>query len=71
MKFSEKPYTITKDYAQRLNERKNLFMEVTDISRGVVHTFITPKGLAMGKYSSIVHSQLTTHDLFAELGKNV
>ena len=70
MKFSEKPYSITKSYAERLNERKNLFMEITGITRGVVHTFITPMGLSSGKYSSIVHSQLTASDLFAELGKN-
>ena len=70
MKFSEKPYSITKDYAQRLNERKELFMEVAGISRGVVHTFVTPMGIAQGKHSTIVHSQLTTRDLFAALGKN-
>jgi len=69
MKFSETPFVITKDYEQRLRERKNLFMEVTGISRGPVLTFVTPMGLAKGTHSSIVHSQLTTIDLFADLGK--
>lgn len=68
MKFSEKPYTLTKEYTQRLNERKQLFMEVTGTSRGVVHTFITPMGLANGKHTSVVHSQLTVQDLFADMG---
>ena len=39
MKFSERPFTITKDYEQRLKTRKNLFMEVMNIQRGPVHTF--------------------------------
>ena len=68
MKFSEKPYTITKDYFQRLNDRKNLFMEITGTKRGVVHTLITPLGLAQGKNMSIVHSQLSARDLFADIG---
>ena len=65
MKFSEKPFIITKDYAARLQERKNLFMEVTKTLRGPVHTFITPLGLARGTHTSIVHSELTAKDLFA------
>lgn len=68
MKFSETPYTLTKEYTQHLNERKQLFMEVTGTSRGVVHTFITPMGLANGKHTSVVHSQLTVQDLFADMG---
>ena len=67
MKFSETPFVIKKDYEERLKSRKNLFMEVTGISRGPVHTFITPYGLAQGSRSSIVHSQLTTKDLFASI----
>ena len=67
MKFSEKPYSITKEYEQRLRERKNLFMDVTGIARGPVITFITPMGVAKGAHSSIVHSQLTARDLFADL----
>ena len=69
MKFSETPFAITKAYENHLQERKNLFMEVTGIPRGVVHTFISPKGLSKGMHSSIVHSQLTAEDLFAEVRK--
>ena len=67
MKFSEKTYTITKDYAQRLQERKQRFMEVAKVSRGPVLTFITPMGVAQGLYSHLVHSQLTVKDLFADI----
>lgn len=65
MKFSEKLFAITKDYEKRLRERKDLFMEITGITRGPVITFITPKGVTKGTHSSIVHSQLTARDLFA------
>lgn len=67
MKFSERPYTITKDYAERLSQRRDLFMELTDISRGVVLTMITPKGLSSATMPAYVHSQLTATHLFAEL----
>ena len=65
MKFSERPFTITKDYEQRLRDRKDLFMDITGITRGPVLTFITPKGVTRGTHSAIVHSQLTAQDLFA------
>lgn len=67
MKFSESPFVITKDYEQRLRDRKNLFMEVNKLQRGPVHTFITPMGIARGIHASLVHSQLTAKDLFASL----
>ena len=67
MKFAGSKYTITKDYAERLNDRKQLFMEITGITQGPVHTFITPFGVANGQHSSLVHSQLTAKDLMAEI----
>ena len=42
-------------------------MEVMDIRRGPVYTFITPAGIARGIHSSFVHSQLTAKDLFADI----
>jgi len=66
MKFSESKYFITKDYANRLQERKALFMEQTKIMRGVVLTFVTPSGIAQNSNSGIVHSQITSKELFAE-----
>ena len=67
MKFSETPFVITKNYEQRLLERKTLFMEITGITRGVVLTFVTPRGLSKGSRSSWVHSEITAKDLFAEV----
>lgn len=67
MKFSDGPYLISKDYEERLKMRRNLFMEMTGIRRGAVMTFVTPAGVSQGIHSSIIHSQLTARDLFAEL----
>ncbi|MBR4272859.1 MAG: ATP-binding protein [Bacteroidales bacterium] len=66
MKFSESKFSITKDYANRLQERKVLFMEQTKTMRGAVLTFVTPSGIAQNSNSGIVHSQITSKDLFAE-----
>ena len=67
IKFTEVPYTITKEYEQRLKKRKEQFMNITGISRGPVYTFITPNGVAKGLHSSFIHSQLTSKDLFASI----
>ena len=67
MKFSETPYVINKDYEQKLRERKALFMEMTDATRGSVITFITPMGVAQNSHSAMVHSQLTAKELFAAI----
>ena len=66
MKFCESSFSIAKDYEQRLQERKQLFMEITGTTRGVVITFVTPYGLSQGLRSGIVHSQITSKELFVE-----
>lgn len=65
MKFSETPYTITSDYAAKLRSRKSIFCEETKTRHGAVITFVTPYGIAPGKNSGIVHSQIVAEDLFA------
>lgn len=67
MKFSEAPYTIKADYEKRLKERRELFMEVTGISRGVILTMITPRGLKHGAHTTYIHSEITSKHLFADL----
>ena len=42
-------------------------MEVMDIRRGPVFTFVTPMGISRGVHSSFVHSQLTAKDLFIDI----
>lgn len=64
MKFSELPYEITKDYEERLRDRRMTFSSVTGITHGLLDTFITPEGVKRNSHSSFVHSQLTAKDLF-------
>lgn len=67
MKFSSTYYAISKDYAERLTQRRLQFMEANRLSRGAVITFITPYGLQQGINTSLVHSSLTSSHLFAEI----
>jgi AAA+ ATPase superfamily predicted ATPase len=66
IKFSEGKFVITKEYEQHLRERLDIFRQVTQKNSGLVHTFITPQGIASGSHSSIVHSEITAGDLFTE-----
>lgn len=67
MKFARSEYEITKDYVQRLNERRNTFSAVTGISHGLMDTFVTPLGIKRGVNSSGIVSQITGKDLFGLL----
>ena len=67
MKFSESHYTIKADYEKRLRERRELFMEVTGTSRGVILTMITPRGLKPGAHTTYIHSEITSRHLFSDL----
>ena len=67
MKFSEASYNVTKEYEDKLQQRKTLFIEATGTTHNVVHTFITPSGVSRGIHSSFIHSQLTSKHLFASL----
>jgi len=64
MKFASSEYTITSDYAEKLRYRQSLFMSENKIKHGVVFTFVTPYGVAKGKYYNMLHSELTLKDLF-------
>jgi hypothetical protein len=64
LKFSQKKYTITKDYSDKLRERQWLFQEITKTNKTVVQTFVTTYGLANANSWSIVHSEVTMDDLF-------
>ena len=66
MKFASKPYTITKEYKEKLSERMTIFRDETGTPLKLVHTMITPYGVVKGKQYGILHSEITAKDLFAE-----
>ena len=64
MKFSQSEFRITADYEEKLRNRMALFKENTKNKKALVHTFVTTFGVANGKYSSLVHSEVTLDGLF-------
>lgn len=66
MKFSRLEYEMTKDYAERLNERKQTFSTITGISHGLLDTFVTPRGVKRGINSGGIMAQITSKELFEE-----
>jgi hypothetical protein len=66
MKFSQGEFRITADYEERLRNRMTLFREKTKNKMSLVHTFVTAFGVANGKHSSLVHSEVTMDGLFLQ-----
>ena len=64
MKFSQGEFRITADYEEWLRNRMTLFKEKTKNKMTLVHTFVTTFGVANGKHSSLVHSEVTLDGLF-------
>jgi hypothetical protein len=64
IKFSRDKYNITKEYEEKIRDRRSLFITKTKTKKTVVNTFITTFGLGEGKHHSIVHSEVTMDELF-------
>jgi len=67
MKFARAEYEMTKDYAARLNERRETFAAVTGVKHGLIDTLVTPRGVKRGVNSAGIASQVTGKGLFADL----
>lgn len=64
IKFSQKKFSITKEYQEKVRDRLWLFQELTKTNKTVVQTFVTTYGLANPNSWSIVNSEVTMDDLF-------
>lgn len=64
MKYSDHPYEITKDYAEYLVERRELFRQVTKTTKTLRLTFVTPFGIKPGLHASAANSVVTLDELF-------
>ena len=65
IKFSNKPFVVTKQYAEELERKKRIFKESTKTKKTVFITLITPYGAEENmNYLSIVDNQLTVDHLF-------
>ena len=66
MKFSTRPFSIDKNYLERLKVKLGTFEQVTKTHSAIHLTFVTASGLLHNKYSGIVQSEVTLDDLFHE-----
>ena len=64
MKFSEKPYVITKAYADALRMKMAIFAEETHATKSLALTMVTTYGVIPGIHSGIVQNEVTMDALF-------
>ena len=64
IKYSQLPYSITKEEESRIRNRIADFVSETGIRTGVLPTMITTFGIRNNAYSSIAQVSLTMDDLF-------
>ena len=64
MKFASSPYEIDEDENMRLRERIEALKSTLSPKQTVHLTMVTTYGVAHGKYSGIVQSQVRLDDLF-------
>ena len=66
IKFSNSRYIMTKEYAEKLNERRNIFASVTKSKKSLFNTLITPYGaMENSSYFSSVDNQMDLDGLFS------
>jgi hypothetical protein len=64
IKFSQEPYVITKEYAQKVRNRAALFREESRTKKSFVITFITTFGIAQNIHAGLAQNELTAEALF-------
>ena len=64
MKFSEKPYSITKPYADALRLKMTIFAEAAHVRKTLALTMETTYGILLGIHFGIVQNEVIMDDLF-------
>lgn len=64
MKFTDKPFSLTKKYLQLMEDRRALFREGTKTRKALHLTMVTPYGLKPNEQSKQVQSVVVLDDLF-------
>jgi hypothetical protein len=66
IKFSDKPYVITKSYAQALERKLRVFRARSGRRQNLFLTMITPHSIAPNRYSAVlVANEVVLNDLLA------
>ena len=64
MKFSETPYSITKEYEEKLRTKMAVFRREMKATKTLLLTMVTTLGVMQGLHSGIVHNEVVMDDLF-------
>ena len=68
IKFTDKPFTITKDYAEALSQKVAVFKVRTGTTKQVFTVIVSANGITKNKYSEeLISSIVTLDDLFKQL----
>ena len=67
VKFCQNEYVLEKEEYEKINNRKSAFIQETGLRHTPWITMITTEGVARGKYSEMIQSQVCLDDLFAKI----
>ena len=68
IKYTDKPFVITKEYAQKLRQKVEVFKKITRTNKQIFIVFISANGVKKNKYSEELLSGIVTlEDLFKEI----
>lgn len=67
VKHSQGEYELSKEEYEKINRRRNTFINETGLRHASWLTMITTEGLAKGMYSEMIQSQVILDDLFVKL----
>lgn len=66
MKFSDKPFSVTKNYLGKMEERRDLFRAATKSTKALHLTIVSPFGIKENAQSNGIQSVVTLDDLYQE-----
>ncbi len=65
IKYSDKPFKITKEYAEKLKQKKEVFRKITRTSKQLFLVMISANGIQQNAYSTeLIDGVVTLDDLF-------
>jgi hypothetical protein len=64
VKYSQDEYNLNKEEYDKICKRKNAFIQETGLRHAPWITMITTEGVAQGKYSEMIQSQVILDELF-------
>ena len=64
MKFCDKPFSVTKSYLAKMEQRREYFAEATSATKALHLTMIAPYGIANNSQSLKIQSVINMDDLF-------